>query len=59
MRITGGQLAGRQIEAPHGHRTHPMGDKVRAALFNTLGDVSGLEILDAFAGSGALASAQS
>jgi 16S rRNA (guanine966-N2)-methyltransferase len=31
-----------------------MGDRVRGALFNTLGDISGLEILDAFAGSGAL-----
>lgn len=32
-----------------------MGDKVRAALFNVLGDISGLTVLDAYAGSGALA----
>lgn len=31
-----------------------MSEKVRGALFNMLGDISGLTILDAFAGSGAL-----
>jgi len=31
-----------------------MGEKVRGALFNALGDIEGLTILDAFAGSGAL-----
>jgi len=30
-----------------------MSDKVRGALFNALGDLSGLTVLDAFAGSGA------
>lgn len=32
-----------------------MSDKVRGALFNALGDIGGLSVLDAFAGSGALA----
>ena len=32
-----------------------MSDKVRNSLFNALGDVTGLEVLDVFAGSGALA----
>lgn len=31
-----------------------MGDRVRGALFNTLGDIEGLRVLDAFAGTGAL-----
>jgi len=31
-----------------------MSDRIRGALFNTLGDISGLTVLDAFAGSGAL-----
>lgn len=31
-----------------------MSDKMRGALFNMLGDLSGLRVLDAFAGSGAL-----
>ncbi len=55
MRIIAGSLGGRQFEAPHGHRTHPMSAKMRGALFNALGDLNGLSLLDAFAGSGALA----
>lgn len=55
MRIISGELKGRELKSPHGHRTHPMSDKVRGALFNVLGDISGLTFLDAFAGSGALA----
>lgn len=55
MRIIAGQLGGRLFNSPHGHRTHPMSDKMRGALFNMLNDVTGLTVLDAFAGSGALA----
>jgi len=55
MRIIAGELKGQQFQAPHGHRTHPMSDKMRGALFNILGDIEGLTFLDAFAGSGALA----
>lgn len=54
MRIIAGRLGGRTFDSPHGHRTHPMSDRVRGALFNTLGDIVGLTVLDAFAGSGAL-----
>lgn len=54
MRIIAGGLGGRQIDAPHVHRTHPMSEKMRGGLFNTLGDIEGLTVLDAFAGSGAL-----
>ncbi len=54
MRIIAGQLGGRTFDSPRGHRTHPMSDKIRGALFNILGDISGLSVLDAFAGSGAL-----
>lgn len=55
MRVITGSLGGRLFSAPHGHRTHPMSDKMRGALFNMLGDVSGERVLDAFTGSGALA----
>lgn len=54
MRVIAGALGGRTFVAPRGHKTHPMSDKVRGGLFNTLGDISGLSVLDAFAGSGAL-----
>jgi 16S rRNA (guanine966-N2)-methyltransferase len=55
MRVIAGHLKGREFKSPHGHKTHPMSDKVKGALFNVLGDIEGLTILDAFAGSGALA----
>ncbi len=55
MRIISGPLKGQQFQTPHGHKTHPMSDKMRGALFNILGDIEGLVFLDAFAGSGALA----
>lgn len=55
MRIIAGKLGGQQFQTPHGHRTHPMSDKIRGALFNVLGDIEDLTVLDAFAGSGALA----
>lgn len=55
MRIIAGKYSAREIKSPRGHRTHPMSEKVRGALFNSLGDVSGLDVLDAYAGSGALA----
>lgn len=54
MRVIAGRLGGRQFNSPNGHRTHPMSDKGRNALFNALGDIEGLTVLDAFAGSGAL-----
>ncbi len=54
MRIIAGSLGGRQFEAPKGHRTHPMSDKMRGALFSALGDIEGLSVLDVFSGSGAL-----
>ncbi len=54
MRIVAGRLGGRNFVTPRSARTHPMADRVRGALFNTLGDIEGLTILDAFAGTGAL-----
>jgi len=54
MRIISGSLGGREFKSPAGHRTHPMSDKIRGAVFNMLGDITGLTVLDAFAGSGAL-----
>lgn len=54
MRIISGFLKGRQFNSPPGHRSHPMSDKVRGALFSSLGDIKGLTALDGFAGSGGL-----
>lgn len=55
LRITGGEFGSRKIDAPDGTRTHPMGDRIRTALFNKINtELDGAEVLDAFAGTGAL-----
>lgn len=54
MRIIAGKLGGRLFDAPRGDQTHPMSDRARGGLFAVLGDIEGLSVLDAFAGSGAL-----
>lgn len=54
MRVVAGELRGRRLAAPAGPVTRPTADRVREALFSILGDVSGLRVLDLFAGSGAL-----
>lgn len=55
MRIIAGKLGGRQFDSPRGHRTHPMSEKIRGALFNMLGDIEALSFFDPFSGSGAVA----
>ncbi len=54
MRIIAGRLGGQTFEAVPGHRTHPMSEKIRGALFNALGDISGLTVFDPYGGTGAL-----
>ncbi|MCM8789517.1 MAG: RsmD family RNA methyltransferase [Candidatus Omnitrophica bacterium] len=52
MRIMTGKYKGRLIRMPKGIR--PTQDKVRKAIFDILGDVTGLSFLELFAGSGAV-----
>jgi 16S rRNA (guanine966-N2)-methyltransferase len=54
VRIIAGTMRGHPIAAPRGLATRPTQDRVREALFSILGDVEGLDVLDLFAGSGAL-----
>lgn len=54
MRVISGKYRGVTISSPFGNRTHPMSERMRSALFTTLGDIQGLSVLDAYAGSGAL-----
>ncbi|MCW5556279.1 MAG: RsmD family RNA methyltransferase [Verrucomicrobiae bacterium] len=55
MRIIGGQAAGRIVQVPEGLGVRPMPDKVKLAVFNSLGDrVVGARVLDLFSGTGAL-----
>ncbi len=55
MRIIAGRYGSRIIKAPRGFNSSPMGDRIKSALFNSLGDLTEKEVWDAFAGSGALA----
>ncbi len=52
MRITTGIYKGRNLAMPEGIR--PTQEKVRKAVFDILGDISGLSFLELFAGSGAV-----
>jgi 16S rRNA (guanine966-N2)-methyltransferase len=54
LRITGGMLNGRRISVPAGGQARYTSSKVRAAIFNMVGDVADCEVLDLFAGSGSL-----
>jgi 16S rRNA (guanine966-N2)-methyltransferase len=54
VRVIAGRLGGRLFDSPGINRTHPMSEKMCGALFNILGDIEGLTVLDAFAGTGAL-----
>lgn len=53
MRIIGGEFRSRSIEMPKGVEIRPTQDKVRQAVFNILGDVTGKVVLELFAGTGA------
>lgn len=54
-RVVAGTLGGRRLRVPRGRTTRPTTDRVREALFSTLGDrVVGAVVLDLYAGSGAL-----
>jgi len=53
LRIISGEYGSRLISADVGRATHPMGDRVRSAIFNII-DVEGKKVLDAYAGTGAV-----
>lgn len=55
IRIIAGYYGGLKIAAPNNRRTHPMSERIRNALFNSLaGELADAEILDVFAGTGAI-----
>lgn len=53
LRVTGGELCGRRLAVPS-RGVRPTSDRVREALFARLGDLRERQVLDLFAGSGAL-----
>lgn len=65
MRVVGGSARGRRLQAPPGSGTRPTSDRVRESVFNMLfslssasggeeGEVEGAEVIDLFAGTGAM-----
>jgi 16S rRNA (guanine966-N2)-methyltransferase len=55
LRVTGGQLRGRGLASLSSDAVRPTGARVRESLFSILGqDLSGLRVLDLFAGTGTL-----
>jgi 16S rRNA (guanine966-N2)-methyltransferase len=55
VRVVAGRFGGRRLRAPKGGTiTRPTSDRVREALFSMLDAVTGEQVLDLFAGTGAL-----
>jgi 16S rRNA (guanine966-N2)-methyltransferase len=54
VRIIAGTHRGHRIAAPKGRDTRPTSDRVRENAFNLIGPVDGADVLDLFAGSGAM-----
>ena len=57
MRVVAGALGGRRLVTPDGTSTRPTTDRVREAIFNSLGSsgvLDGALVADLFAGSGAV-----
>ena len=54
MRIISGDRKGHRIAAPKGDKTRPTSDFVRENAFNLIGPVDDADVLDLFAGSGAM-----
>jgi 16S rRNA (guanine966-N2)-methyltransferase len=55
VRIIAGTHRGHRIAAPKGRDTRPTSDRVRENAFNLIGPVDDADVLDLFAGSGAMA----
>ena len=55
VRVIAGMYGGRRLDTPPGRGTHPMGERIRNALCNSIqAELPGATVLDAFAGTGAL-----
>ena len=54
MRVISGAFGGRTLHAPRGRTTRPTSDRVRESLFMWLGPLTGVRVVDLYAGSGAL-----
>ena len=55
MNIVAGKARGVELVVPEGIPVRPTATRVRKALFDSLGDMTGMRVVDLCAGSGALA----
>ncbi|HUG84698.1 MAG TPA: 16S rRNA (guanine(966)-N(2))-methyltransferase RsmD [Euzebya sp.] len=53
-RVIAGSAGGRPLKVPAGEGTRPTSDRVKEALFSSLGDLTDLVVADLYAGSGGL-----
>ena len=54
LQVLTGSAKGRKLKVPKGRKIRPMTSRVKKSVFDTLGDIGGLTVLDVFAGSGSL-----
>lgn len=54
LHVLTGSHKGRKLKVPKGQTIRPTTSRVKKSIFDRLGDISGLRILDIFAGSGGL-----
>lgn len=54
LHVLTGSAKGRKLKVPKGKGVRPTTGRVKKAIFDTLGDIRGLEVIDLFAGSGGL-----
>jgi len=54
LQVLTGTAKGRKLKVPKGRGVRPTTSRVKKSIFDTLGDINGLNVLDLFAGSGGL-----
>ncbi|MBI2486297.1 MAG: 16S rRNA (guanine(966)-N(2))-methyltransferase RsmD [Deltaproteobacteria bacterium] len=54
LQVLTGTAKGRKLKVPKGKTVRPTTSRIKKSIFDTLGDISGLKVLDIFAGSGSL-----
>lgn len=54
IRVIAGSRRGRRLKVPGKGEVRPTSDRVREAIFDVLGPIGGLRVVDLFAGSGAM-----
>ncbi len=54
LQVLTGSQKGRKLKVPKGSKVRPPTSRVKKSIFDRLGDISGLRVLDIFSGSGSL-----